>query len=63
MRYPEDLPDQEILEVFAAVGVPREQQGRPGCRECKHRPDERLLNIWPAALRPSEEERRRQRRQ
>jgi len=65
-RDPQDLPDQQVLQMLAAVRVAGEQQQASARRQHEQHADQRLLDLRPAALGPGQhqgsEQRRRQRR-
>jgi hypothetical protein len=55
--HPEDLADQELAQVLAAVGVLREQEQRAACREHEGDADHRFLYLGPALVGPREADR------
>ena len=56
IRYPEDLPGQQVLEVVAAVRVVREQKYLHRRRKHEQDADQRLLRLGPLLLGPGEEQ-------
>ena len=54
-RDPQDLADEQVLEVLAALRVVGEQQQRAGRREHEQRADQRLLEFRPVAVGPRQQ--------
>ena len=55
--HPQDLADQQIAQMLAAVHIAREQQHAAGRGEHEHDADDRLLHVGPAALGPRQQQR------